>query len=120
MERGEHEVSGQCSFNGDLGGFLVAGLSNKDHVRILPQESAENTGKVQTDIRVCLYLAQAREIVFDGIFSGGYIDFGRVDLSQRAVERCGLTGTGWTGDVNNSIRLADHPSQLLHRSRVDN
>jgi len=72
----------QRGFYGDLSGFLVSRFSDENHIRILPEEGAKDAGKIESNIFVCLHLAKAGEILFDGIFGCRDVDFRRIDFIQ--------------------------------------
>src|SRR4051812_12809135 len=112
VQGGEDHVSGERGFHGDVRGLFVAGLADQDHVRILAKEGAQDAGEVEPDIFVGLDLVDAVEVVLDGVFGGGDVDAGVVDLSQRGVERRRFAGAGGPGDVHDAVRLVDQLADL--------
>ena len=67
-----------------------------------------------------LDLAETGQVVFNRIFSRRNVDFRRIDFVERTVQRRRLTRTRRTCNVDNSVGLIDHPSQLLDGRAMDN
>jgi hypothetical protein len=91
-------VTGQRRLHGDFGGFAVADLADHDDVRVLAQDRAQACGEGQLDLRVDLDLADAGELVFDGILDGDDVLLPVVEPGQGGVEGRGLARAGRTGN----------------------
>src|SRR2546426_603380 len=120
MQRREYQVAGQSRFDRNFSGLLIACFTDEDHIRILPQEGAKNAGEIEPNLFVRLDLAEAGEIVLNRIFSRRDVDLVGVDFVQRTVERGRLTGTRRPCDVDDAVRLVDHPAQLVDGRLMNN
>src|SRR3972149_7558220 len=79
---------------------------------------SEGTGLL--DVLVGLDLVDAGQVVLDGVFGGGDVDVGGVELGQGGVEGGGLAGAGGPGDVEDAVGLGDHVAHLGERPRMRN
>src|SRR5688500_16205535 len=68
MQRRKNKVTRQGGLDRDLRGLEVADLTDEDDVRILTQERAKSSGKVQADLLLHLDLIDPFEIELDRIF----------------------------------------------------
>ena len=64
----KYKVTGKRRFDSDFSGFEVADFADENDVGILTQEGAQSGGKVQADLLLHLYLIDAGQLEFDGIF----------------------------------------------------
>jgi len=90
VEAGEDEVAGVGSFDGDLGGFFVAGFADEDDVGVLAEDGSEGVCEGESDFRVDLDLADALEAVFDGVFCGDDVHFGTVEDVEGGIQGGGF------------------------------
>ena len=124
MERGKHDVAGQRSLHGDLGGLDVTDFADHDGIRILSEERTQRRGERQADLVVDRDLHDAFDLVFDGIFGGEDLDVLGVHFFQGRVKRGRLAGAGRAGDDEDAVRAADHAADafldvILHRERLE-
>ncbi len=84
VERAEHQVPRERGLNRDLGGFQVANLTDKDHVRILPQHGAQRRGEGHAQFGVDRNLHDAVDVVFDGVLA--VISLSSIVLSSLSAE----------------------------------
>ena len=113
MKCGEDDVAGEGGFGGDLGGLQVADFADEDDVGILAKEGAKDGRELEVDVGVDLRLSDAIEADFDGVFDGGDVDVGVIDLVERGVEGGGLAGAGGAGDEDDAVGVADETAQRL-------
>ena len=74
MQCAENQVAGERSVDGHLSRLFVANLTDQDDIRIVPQEAPQAAGKIQPDAVIDLHLADAFQVVLDGIFDGQNLD----------------------------------------------
>ena len=91
VQRGEHEVTGECGLHGDACGLHVADLADEDGVRVLPQNRLEAGRERDASGLVDLDLVDGREGVLDRILDRHDVAFRAVDLAERPVECGGLS-----------------------------
>ena len=84
-------MSGQRRFDGDLRRLHVARFTNENHIGILPQERAENSREIQSDVLMRLNLAQPCKVILNRIFRRGNVDVRRINFIQCAVKSGRLT-----------------------------
>ena len=60
VERRQHEVAGERSFDGDLGRLPVANLTDEGNVGVGAENRAEGRGERETGLAVDLHLGDAR------------------------------------------------------------
>src|SRR4030095_142355 len=113
MQSREHQVAGESGFDGDLRRFLVACFTDEEAVGILPEKRTQDTREIEADIAVCLHLTEARKIIFDGVLCSRDVDLVGIDLAERAIQRRRLTGSCRSCDIDDSVRLIDHPPEFL-------
>ena len=70
----EDQMAGERGFDGNLSRFLVTRFTDENDVRILAEECAKDSGKIEPDVFVRLNLAEAREIVFNRVLGGRDVD----------------------------------------------
>lgn len=107
VEGGENQVSCESGFDGDLGGFKVADLTDHDDVGVLAEEGAEGGGKVEADVFVLLDLVDAVEVEFDGIFGGGDVGIGFIEFGESGIEGGGFSRTGRARDKDHAVGSVD-------------
>ena len=78
----------------DLGRFLIAHLTDHNHVRIGAQERAHRRRKIKAGLIVHLHLTQTLLRNLDGVFGGPNLGLDGIDMFQHRVQRRGFTGTG--------------------------
>jgi hypothetical protein len=71
---------------------MVANFADENDVRILAQDAAQARGEGQADLGAHLNLADAFDLVLDGVFDRDDVLVRRVHALQRGVERGGLAG----------------------------
>ena len=109
MQGTEHQVTRQGGLGRDGGGFPVTNFSHQNHIRILAEHASQQTLKREPDAVVDLMLGDRREANLHGVFQGGDIDVGLVDLSQTGIQRGGFAATGRATAENNPIGSGDAP-----------
>ncbi len=107
VQGGEHQVAGETGLNGDLYRLQVADLPDHDHIRVLTQDRAEPAGKGHVDLGVDLRLADAVQIVFDGVLHREDVAAAVVEPHQRRVQGGGLARTGRAGDQHDAVGTID-------------
>src|SRR6185369_6949748 len=117
VNRGEYQVSGQCSVNGDLSGFVVADFADQNLVRIVAKDRSQPAREGQTLLLVHRDLGDAANLVFHGIFDGDDLVFVVLDLAQRRVKRRSFARAGRSGDQHHAIRLFDVAPELRQLRR---
>src|SRR5210317_1865379 len=100
----------------NLGSLAVADLTDHDDVGILAQDRTQTVSEGQVDLRVDLNLADTWQLVLNRIFDRDDILFATVQAGQRRVQSGGFTGTGRSGDQENSVVFVDHPLELVQQS----
>ena len=119
VQRGEHNVTGERGFRGDLGGFQIPDFTDENDVGILPHQRAENRGEFQVDVGVDLTLRDPGHDNFNGILDRRNVDARFVDFRQRGVEGGGLAGAGRPGDKNDAVGILHEPLQRLQNRLRD-
>jgi hypothetical protein len=94
VERGEDEVTRECSLDGDIGGLTVANLADHDDVRVLAHNRLESFGK-SVFLSRNLRLYDAVEVIFNRVFNRDYFYFRRVDLAEEGIECCRFAAPRW-------------------------
>ncbi len=105
-------MAGERGLHGHVGGFLVADLADHHHVRVLTQDGAQAAGEGHVDLGVDLGLADAFEVVLNGILDGEDVARTVVEGRQRGIERGGLARTGGAGDQDDAVGLLHRLLQL--------
>lgn len=103
VQSGEHLVTGESRFDGDIGGFVVANFPDHDDVGILAEDGAEGIGEAETDFGFDGDLINSGELVFDGIFDGDDIILGVIQFAEDGVEGGGFAGAGGAGDEDHAV-----------------
>ena len=85
-------MTGEGCLHRNRGGFEIANFSDHDDVRILAQNSAQAACECHFNACVNLRLADAIEVVFDGIFNGEYVATFVVQACQAGIQGGGFTG----------------------------
>ena len=101
----EHEVTGEGGLDGDLGGLVVADLTEQHDVGVRPQDRPQRPGERQPGLGIGLHLVDAGQAVLDRVLDRDHVDLGLVDQVQRGVERGRLTRSGRAGDQEHAVRL---------------
>lgn len=91
VDRGEHEMSGDGSFDCEVGRFRVADFPDHDDIRILSEEAAESVREVESDLGTDLRMVDSFHPVLDGILQGGNVFFLRIEGGNHRVERRGFS-----------------------------
>ena len=97
-------MSGERRLNSDMRGFGVAHLADHDHVRILPQKSAQRARERQTDGRFDLTLVDAVDFVFDRVFNRQNFACIVVEDTEGRGQRGSLATASGAGHDNHSVR----------------
>ena len=116
VQRAQHEVAGQRGFDGDLGGLVVANLTDHHDVGVAPQDRAQAGGERQARLDVDLHLVDALQAVLDRVLDGDDVLARLVELVERAVEARRLTRTGRAGDDDGAVRPLVTPSRSAART----
>ncbi len=104
----EHQVTGQGGAQGRLHRFVVADFADENDVGVLAHGGAEQLREGEADFFIDLRLANAGNLVFDGIFAGEDV-VGRVaDFGQCRVERRALAAPRGPRHQNHAVGFADH------------
>ena len=72
-------MAGQSGLDSYFRGFLVSNLTHQNHVRVLPNNGTQTPGKGQVNFWIYLDLADALNLIFNGIFDSDNIDVRLVD-----------------------------------------
>ena len=107
MKGAENQVSGQGCLYGDLGSLRVPHLPDHDHIRVGAKKGAERIGKIETDFRMDLYLAQAVLGDLYRVFSRPDLADRRIDVPEGRMEACGLTRTGRADTKDDAVRFRE-------------
>ena len=118
MQRGEYEMSGKARLDRDLRRFEIADLADHDHIRVLAQDGPQRQCEAHLDPRIDLGLADAVEVVFDGILDGHDVQRGGVEPRERGIKRGGLARSGGTRHQDDAVWLDDEPVHLRKRGVV--
>src|SRR3982075_151424 len=98
--------------NGNVGGLCISDLPHHDHVRILANESAQGSGKRETDLRLDLRLVDAGNLILNGVFDGQNLSCRVVEYAEHGRKRCRLTAARWPGDDDQAVRKLEEVSEL--------
>ena len=105
-------MTGDRSLDGDGCSFAVTNFADHNDVRVLTQNRTQGVGEGQLGLDVDLYLIDAFDVGFYGVFNSDDVDAVAVELAQSGVQRGGLTGTGGAcyqndavGVVHNAVKL---------------
>ena len=82
MQRGKHQMSGECGLDRDFCRFEVSDLADQDDVRILSQERTQRRGEIESDRLLHLHLIDSRQVELDRIFRGHDVHLGRIHFCQ--------------------------------------
>ena len=107
MQRAKHQVTSECSLNGDVCDFAISNFTDQDDVRRLTQHALQHHAEAETDLFANLHLIDAVEVVLNGILSGDDLAVRRVENGQRRIERGCLARTGRSGDQEDSVWTAN-------------
>ena len=94
----------------------IADLSHHHHVRVLSQNRPQPSSKGHVSLGVDLSLADAWQVVFNGVLDREDVDSLGAELGQGAIEGRRLTGACGTGDQKNTVGFVHHfpqPVQIL-------
>ena len=117
MQRGEHQMAGEARLHRDLRGFEIADFTDHDDVRVLAQDSAQGAGEGELYLGVHLGLADAIQVVFDGVFHRDDVVALGIQLRQTGIEGGGLARTRGAGHQNDAVGLMDQMIQPLQGCR---
>jgi len=67
VQRGQHKVTRLRRLYRDLCRLAVSDFAHQHHIRVLPENRTERTGKGKVDLDVDLRLVDTRNLVLDGI-----------------------------------------------------
>ena len=131
MQRGHHQVAGECGLDRDPCGLLVADLADQDHVGVLTHDRLQPGRERDLGLQVDLHLVHRRKDVLDQIFDRHNVQLGAADLRQSGVERRRLARAGRTAALEQAVRFVHDREetleavdrhaeigQLLHRSAL--
>ena len=123
VQRGQHQVTGECRLDRHLGGFEIADLADHDDVRVLPHQCPHAFGKAQVNGLMNLHLVEGRLDHLDRVFDGAHIHLGRGQLLERRIQRRGLAGAGRAGHEDDAVGLGrdGFPARLvlLRKTQLD-
>jgi len=115
VKRAQHQVAGESSVDGDVGGFTVTDFADEDDVGVLTDNGAEARAERHADLFVHLHLAETSRLVFDRVFDGDNLFLVVVQLIDHAVECGRLAASGGAHHEDDAVRDAD---QLLEVAEV--
>ena len=72
-------MPGQGGLDSYFSGLLVANFTNQNDVRVLAHNRSETACKSQVDFGINLNLADAFDLIFNGVFDGNNIDIRPID-----------------------------------------
>ena len=98
-------MAGQRGLDGDLGGLVVADLTDQHHVGVGTQNRPQRGGEGQTRLGVDLHLVDAGHPVLDRVLDRDHVDLGLRDRVQGRVQGRRLAGTGGAGDQDHAVGL---------------
>src|SRR5690606_38581174 len=90
VDGAEHQVTSEGRTHGDLECLLVSHFADHHDVRVLTQDTSQGGGESHADVRTHLHLVDAGKLILNRVFHGDDVDFGRIDVLQEAVQRCGF------------------------------
>ena len=111
MQRGKYQVPRKARLHGDLRGFEITDFADHDYVRILAQNGSQGAREAHFDPGIDLGLANAIEVVLDGVLYRHDVEGFRVQPRQRGIQRRSLARAGRPGDEDDAVRLAN---QRIH------
>ena len=98
---------------GNIGGRLIAYLSDHEDVRVLPEKPAENRVEGHAYLVVRLDLADARYTVLDGILDRDDLPVGAIQLVQDGAQGRGLAAPRRSGDQDEAMREAHERAEVM-------
>src|SRR5271167_1695910 len=104
MHGRQYEMAGQRRLHRNLRGFEITDLADHNDVGILPQDRAQQAGKIEADLRLDLDLVDPCELVFDRVLDGHDIAGDRVQLEEPGVERRRLAAPCRARDQHHAVR----------------
>ena len=119
MQRRHDEVPGHCGMKRRQGRVGIANFADENDIGILAENGAECPGKGEAGFLVDLNLANAIDLVLDGIFDGDNVDRFLPDLIHQCIEGCRLSAAGWTDREQHALRPPDQAMQLLFDMRLE-
>src|SRR5712691_2957319 len=112
VQSAEDQMPRQRRLDRAFGGFVVANLTDQDHVRVVTQDAPQAGGERQADLWMHVNLADAVHVVFDGVFHRDDLQRRVFDLVQGTVQRGRFAAAGRAGDQHDAVR---HRDQFLER-----
>ena len=103
----EYKVSGKRCFDSDLGSLKVTDLSHQNTVRVLTEKCPECFLESHADCIIDRTLHQAFNIILYRVFGGEDFIFNLIDFTESRVERGGFTGTGRSGNQQDTVGQMD-------------
>ena len=104
-------MTGERGLHGDFRRLAITDFADHHHVRILAQNRPQTTGKGHVHLRIDRHLADARQVIFDGVFDGKDVARLVVQAAQRGVQTGGLAGAGGPGDQQDAVGFAEQFAQ---------
>src|SRR5215467_5564549 len=100
-------MSGQGSFNGHIGGFPVAHLSDHDDIRIGAKKGSHGRREREPDLGKHLDLSESFLGDLNRIFGRPYFSFVGVQMMKQGMEGRRFSRSGGTDAEDDSMRLLD-------------
>src|SRR5688500_7725953 len=116
MKGCKYEMPRKAGLYRDLCGFEIANLSDHYDIRVLTQDCPQGSRKRHFDSRVNLGLADAVQIVLDGLLNRHDVERCGIQPRQGGIKRSCFAGPSGTGYEDNAMWLANKP---VHASQRD-
>ena len=113
MQGAEDKVTGEGRLDGDLRRLMVTNLTHQDNVRRLSHHGAKNALESQADLMAHLSLVDTRQVVLNRVLGGDDLHIRLVEILQRRVERCRLSGSGRPRHQEDAVGALDDLIEAL-------
>mmetsp|Transcript_23988 Transcript_23988/g.43904 ORF Transcript_23988/g.43904 Transcript_23988/m.43904 type:complete len:505 (+) Transcript_23988:8391-9905(+) len=111
VQRGKHQVPGQCGLCRDAGGLTIPDLSHQDDIRVLPQRGAQPVGKGHANLGVDLRLADALQVILNRVLDRDDVALVPVGQLQQGIERRGFARPRGAGGKDDPVGQRRQPFQ---------
>ena len=118
MQGTYYQVSGNRRLNRDARCLLVSDLTDHDDIRVLTKDGTQGTGEGQVCLRIYMYLIDTVDIRLYRVFDSDNIYILGVQFTEGCIQGSGFTGTGRSGNQQNSVRILQNMVKLLHLRRL--
>src|SRR6185436_1537394 len=113
VQRGENHVPRHRGTQSGFHRVLVAHFAHQNHVRILAQRRAQDSGEGQFDLVVDLDLIDAGEPIFNRVFHSDDLALRRVELFECGIERGRLATASRSRNQHHAAWALDDTAQAL-------